>query len=187
MGMVLVVVVLVLVAGAVLGYISLYNTLVKLVNQVESAWGQVEVQLKRRYDLIPNLIETVKGYADHESGTLEAVVAARNSAVAASSPSEVAGAENLLSGALRNLFALAESYPDLKASTNFVQLQQELAATEDKVAYARQHYNASVQGLNTRCETFPSNLVAGSKARFARREYFELDDPSQGEAPRVQF
>jgi LemA protein len=159
----------------------LYNSLVREVNRVEASWGQVQVQLERRHDLVPNLVEAVKGYASHESGTLAAVVAARNAALAAASPSQAAGADDVLTGTLRNLFALAESYPDLKASANFVQLQRELSATEDKVAAARHQYNAGVQALNTRCETFPSNLVASSRPRFVRREYFSA--PSDATTP----
>jgi len=162
-----------------------YNGLVRLKNRVEGAWAQIDVQLKRRYDLIPNLVETVKGYAAHERETLEAVISARNAAVSATGPHDQAQTENVLTGALRNLFALAEAYPDLKANQNFLALQEELTGTEGRIAYARQYYNDSVQSYNTKLETFPSNIFANI-FKFTPREYFEADDQSRGNVS-VQF
>ncbi|MGA0237586.1 MAG: LemA family protein [Acidimicrobiales bacterium] len=159
--------------------ISLYNNLVKLRNRIENAWAQIDVQLKRRWDLIPNLVETVKGYADHERETLEAVIDARNAATSASGPQESAANENILSGALRQLFAVSEAYPELKANQNFLELQEELTGTEGRIAYARQHYNDQVLKYNTAIETFPAVVIAGA-LRFTEREYFEADDESRG-------
>jgi LemA protein len=156
-----------------------YNGLVSLRNRIENAWAQIDVQLKRRYDLIPNLVETVKGYAAHERGTLEAVIQARNMAMAASGPHDQAEAENMITGALKSVFALSEAYPDLKANTNFLSLQEELSGTEGRIAYARQYYNDSVVRYNTKIQSFPANAVA-SRFRFAEREYFEADDESRG-------
>lgn len=156
-----------------------YNGLVKLRNRIESAWAQIDVQLKRRYDLIPNLVETVKGYASHEKDTLDAVITARNSGMSAEGPADQAQAENMLTGALRQVFALSESYPDLKANQNFLSLQEELSGTEGRIAYARQYYNDVVQSFNTKIQTFPSLLIAGPM-RFSEREYFEADDESRG-------
>jgi LemA protein len=156
-----------------------YNGLVRLRNRIESAWSQIDVQLQRRYDLIPNLIETVKGYAAHEKGVFESVTQARANAINAQGPAEQAQAENMVTGALKSLFAVAEAYPDLKANQNFALLQEELSGTEGKIAYARQFYNDSVQSYNTKIQTFPSNLVAGPFG-FKEREYFEADDPSRG-------
>ena len=138
-----------------------FNGLVKRRNQVDNAWSQIDVQLKRRHDLIPNLVETVKGYAAHERGTFEAVTAARANAINAQSPAEQAQAENVLSGALKSLFAVAEAYPDLKANQNFLNLQEELTSAEDRVAYARQFYNDSVLSYNTQIQKFPTVLLAG--------------------------
>ncbi|MEY2476101.1 MAG: LemA protein [Actinomycetota bacterium] len=156
-----------------------YNGLVRLRNRIESAWSQIDVQLQRRYDLIPNLIETVKGYAAHEKGVFESVTQARANAINAQGPAEQAQAENMVTGALKSLFAVAEAYPDLKANQNFALLQEELSGTEGKIAYARQFYNDSVQSYNTKIQTFPSNLIAGPFG-FKEREYFEADDPSRG-------
>src|SRR6266446_2944489 len=153
-GFVFVLVLVVLVLG-VLGWIAgSYNGLVRLRNQLENAWAQIDVQLKRRYDLIPNLVETVKGYAKHESGTLERVIQARNMAMAAKTVGERAEAENVLTGTLKSLFAVAEAYPDLKANQNFMSLQEELTSTENRVAYARQFYNDSVLSYNNKLQTF---------------------------------
>lgn len=163
----------------VLYVISLYNKLVKLRNRIENAWAQIDVQLKRRWDLIPNLVETVKGYASHERETLEAVIAARNAATTATGPAEQAANENMLTGALRQLFAVSEAYPELKANQNFLELQEELTATEGRIAYARQHYNDQVTKYNTGIETFPAVVIAGM-LRFNEREYFEADDESRG-------
>lgn len=163
-----------------------YNGLVKLRNLVQEAWRQIDVELQRRHDLIPNLVETVKGYAKHERATLEEVTQARTVAAApGSSPAEQAQQENVLTQALGRLFAVAEAYPDLKANQNFLQLQQELTNTEDRVAAGRRFYNANVRTLNTRIETFPTNLIAGMFG-FHREEYFETVEIAR-QAPNVQF
>ncbi|MBO3750987.1 LemA family protein [Streptosporangiaceae bacterium NEAU-GS5] len=159
--------------------VSSYNGLVRRRNSVDNAWSQVDVQLKRRYDLIPNLVETVKGYASHERQTLEAVVAARAQAIGAQSPREQAAAENMLSGALKSLFAVAEAYPDLKASHNFGELQEELAQTENRIAYARQYYNDAVLGYNNAIQTVPANIIAGMTG-FSQREYFQAPGEERG-------
>ena len=170
------IVVVVLVAIAVFWFIGAYNRLVGLRNRVDTEWAQIDVQLKRRYDLIPNLVETVKGYAAHERQTLERVIEARNRALASTgSPQSQAKDENALVGMLRQLFALSEGYPELKASRNFLQLQQELANTEDRIQAARRFYNANVRDLNTRVEVFPSNLVARALG-FTKQEFFEIED-----------
>ncbi|MSO87205.1 MAG: LemA family protein [Acidimicrobiia bacterium] len=152
-----------------------YNGLVSMRNRIENAWAQIDVQLKRRYDLIPNLVETVKGYASHEKETLEGVVQARNAAMAASGPTGQAAAENMVTGALKSIFALSEAYPDLKANTGFLNLQEELTGTESRIAYSRQFYNDSVLKYNTRIQTFPANAIAG-KFSFVAREYFEVEE-----------
>lgn len=164
-----------------LAFMFSYNGLVGLRNKIEAAYAQIDVQLNRRHDLIPNLVATVKGYAQHESSTLEAVIAARNAATAVPA-GDVAGkaqAENMISGALKSLFAVAEAYPDLKANTNFQQLQSELSSTEDRIAYARQYYNDNVRAYNTKIQTFPSAIVA-NMFHFTERQYFEADDESRG-------
>ena len=178
MVIVLVVVVVLIVAAVLFGVVS-YNGLVRLKNRVESAWAQIEVQLNRRHDLIPNVVETVKGYAAHEQATLENVITARNRAVTASSPTEQAQAETAVSGALANVFALSEAYPDLKANQSFVALQRELSETEDRIAYARQYYNDAVNQYNTRTESFPGVLIARS-AGFGAREYFQAEGEARG-------
>jgi LemA protein len=178
---IIIVIVVVLVAVAIAGF----NNLVRLKNRVDAAWSQIDVQLKRRYDLIPNLVETVKGYAAHEKETFEKVTAARSNAMAAQGPQQQAGAENALSGTLKSLFAVAEQYPDLKANQNFLNLQEELTSTEDRIAYARQYYNDSVQKLNSKIQSFPAMLYAGI-AHATPREYFEADDESRGPVS-VQF
>ena len=165
--------------------IGSYNGLVKLRNAVDGAWAQIDVQLKRRYDLIPNLVETVKGYAAHERETLEAVIAARNIAVSAKGPGEQAAADNMLTGTLKSLFALSEAYPDLKANQNFLALQEELTGTEGRIAYARQYYNDIVQRYNTKIQTFPQAIFA-AMFRFTAREYFEAEPESRGNV-KVQF
>ncbi|MEA2702191.1 MAG: LemA protein [Actinomycetota bacterium] len=162
-----------------------YNGLVRLRNRVDNAWAQIDVQLKRRYDLIPNLVETVKGYAKHERGTFEAVTQARANAINASGPAEQAQAENMISGALKSLFAVAEAYPDLKANENFLALQEELTGTEGRISYARQFYNDAVLQLNTKIQTFPTAILA-NMFKFKEREYFEADDTSRGPVA-VQF
>jgi LemA protein len=162
-----------------------YNGLVKRRNQVDNAWSQIDVQLKRRHDLIPNLVETVKGYAAHERGTFEAVTQARANAINAQTPPEQAQAENVLSGALKSLFAVAEAYPDLKANQNFLNLQEELTSSEDRVAYARQYYNDSVLSYNTQIQKFPTVILAGM-FNFEKREFFDAA-PEDTETPQVQF
>jgi LemA protein len=182
---IVVIIILVVVVLLVIYAITQYNGLVKLKNRVEGAWAQIDVQLKRRYDLIPNLVETVKGYAAHERDTLEAVISARNAAAAPHGPAAQAESENILTGALKNLFALSEAYPDLKANQNFLALQEELTGTEGRIAYARQYYNDSVQTYNTKLETFPSNIFA-NVFNFSSREYFEAEGESRGNVT-VQF
>ncbi len=171
-----IVVVVVLVVGWL---IILYNGLVKLRNRIENAWAQIDVQLKRRYDLIPNLVETVKGYAAHERETLDAVITARTAGMNAEGPHEQAQAENMISGALKSIFALSEAYPDLKANQSFLALQEEITGTEGRISYARQYYNDSVFGYNTKIQQFPAVLIA-SAMRFTEREYFEAEDDSRG-------
>lgn len=175
----------VVIVAVALAVVVLYNRLVVLRNRVENAWAQIDVQLKRRYDLIPNLVETVKGYAAHESRTLEAVVAARSAAINAHGVAEQGAAENALTGALKSLFAIAEAYPDLKANTGFLDLQEKLTDAENKIAYARQFYNDTVMSLNTAIQSFPTNLLAGMFG-FTLREYFEAA-PETAEAPKVSF
>jgi len=162
-----------------------YNGLVSRRNRVDGAWSQIDVQLKRRHDLIPNLVETVKGYAAHERGTFEAVTNARANAINAQGPGQQAQAENALTGALKSLFAVAEAYPDLKANQNFLNLQEELTSTEDRIAYARQFYNDSVVSFNTRIQQFPT-LVIANMFNFARRELFDAE-PGDTEPVQVQF
>jgi LemA protein len=177
-----VVVVVFLVIFAVLQY----NRLIRLNVQVDESFAQIEVQLKRRADLIPNLVETVKGYASHEREALEKVVQARAASTAASSLPAVAAADGALTNALRGLLAVAEAYPDLKASTNFLQLQEELATTENKVSFARQFYNDNVRTLNTAVKTVPSSFFSGI-AKVGEREFYEVDDPAIRNAPNVKF
>jgi LemA protein len=165
--------------------VLMYNGLVRRRNQVDNAWSQIDVQLKRRYDLIPNLVETVKGYAGHERGTLEAVTEARTAAITAQGPGEQANAENVLTGALKSLFAVAESYPDLRASQNFLELQQELSATEDRAAYARQYYNDTVLTYNNAVTTVPQSIFAAI-FKFRTRQYFQAGGEERGPVP-VQF
>jgi LemA protein len=179
----IVVVVLVVLLGLYL--MITYNGLVGLRNRIENAWAQIDVQLKRRYDLIPNLVETVKGYAAHERETLDAVITARNAGMSAGTPHEQAEAENQITGALKSIFALSEAYPDLKANQNFAQLQEELTGTEGRIAYARQFYNDTVYRYNTKIQSFPANMLANS-FRFREREYFQADDESRGPT-QVQF
>ena len=179
------IIILAIVVIAVIVFIVLYNGLVQQRNRIDNAWSQIDVQLQRRHDLIPNLVETVKGYAAHERETLDAVVRARNNAVQAQGPAEQAQAENVLTGALRQLFALSEAYPDLKANQNFLNLQEELTSSEDRVAYARQFYNDSVLKYNNKIQSIPSNMIAGM-FNFAEREYFEVESAAR-EVPRVQF
>ena len=191
------VVLVVIVLLLVMAVIGMYNRLVTLRNRFKNAFSQIDVQLKRRYDLIPNLVEVAKGYIKHERETLEAVVKARNAAYsagqqAAQSPGQreamtaLGGAEGQLSGALGRLFAVAEAYPDLKANQNMLALQEELSATENKIAFARQAYNDSVMVYNTQREVFPTTIVAGM-FNFASANLFEIDEPTEREAPKVSF
>src|SRR4051812_23992282 len=173
-----IIVIVAIVVVVLLVFVFQYNGLVRLRNRIDNAWSQIDVQLQRRHDLIPNLVETVKGYASHEKETLERVVQARNQAVQASGPAAQAQAENVLTGALRQLFALSEAYPDLKANQNFLNLQEELTSTEDRVAYARQFYNDSVLKYNNKIQAIPSNIIAGM-FNFSAREYFEGEEGSR--------
>src|SRR5262245_17608951 len=166
--------------------VSLYNRLVRLRNGGESAWSDIDVQLKRRWELIPNLVETVKGYARHEQSTFEKVTAARTQAMQAQTPAEHAAAEANLQGVLKSLFALAEAYPELRANENFLGLQRELSSLEEAIQNARRYYNAVVRDLNTAIESFPGNLFAGPFG-FTKREYFELDSAAERAAPQVSF
>ena len=186
--MVIGIVIAVIVVLIILFLVLAYNGLVRSRNRIDNAWSQIDVQLKRRYDLIPNLVETVKGYAAHEKSTFEAVTAARANALNAQqtgSPQQQAAAENALSGTLKSLFAVAEAYPDLKANQNFLNLQEELTSTEDRIAYARQFYNDSVLGYNNNIQTFPRSVIAGM-FNFEKREYFEGEPEAQGPV-KVQF
>ncbi len=177
-----------IVAVLLIWAVALYNGMVRGRNEVHSAWSSIDVQLKRRHDLVPNLVETVKGYAAHERQALEAVVKARQQAVAAGgSMKDRAQAENLLTQSLRQLFALAEAYPDLKANQNFIQLQQELAATENRIGFARQYYNDAAMRYKNKLETFPGNLVAGV-FNFKPEPFFQLEAPQQERSvPQVKF
>jgi len=166
--------------------IATYNGLVQLRNQLDNAWAQIDVQLKRRYDLIPNLVETVKGYAKHERETFERVTQARNMAVNAKGVGERAEAEGILTGALKSLFAVAEAYPELKANQNFLALQEELTSTENKVSFSRQFYNDNAMVYNTRIQTFPTLLIAGM-FQFTKRDFFEVKAGPEREAPKVSF
>jgi len=186
-GIIVLLVVIALVVILVLVGVGLYNGLVRLRNVVQESWRQIDVELTRRHDLIPNLVETVKGYAAHERETLEAVISARTAAVApGSSPAQQAQQENVLTAALGRLFAVAEAYPDLKANQNFLELQRELTDTEDRLAASRRFYNANVRSLNTKVETVPSNIVAGL-CNIERAEYFEAEDPAVRSVPTVSF
>jgi LemA protein len=178
--------IIIAVALFVIFFIIQYNKLVRLNIQVDEAFAQIEVQLKRRADLIPNLVETVKGYASHEREALERVVQARAASTTASTLPAIAAADGALTNALRGLLAVAEAYPDLKASTNFLQLQEELSNTENKVSFARQFYNDSVRGLNTAVKTVPTSFFAGL-AKVGEREFYEVDDPTIRNAPNVKF
>ena len=177
---------LAVIGAVVLAVIVIYNGLVRLRAQADNAWSDIDVQLKRRYDLIPNLVETVKGYAGHERATLDAVVSARGRAMTAAGPAAKAEAEGALTQALRQVFALAEAYPQLRAVESFTQLQASLNQIEDAVQNARRYYNAVVRDLNTRIAQFPSNLIAGTFG-FTPREFFELTSDAERQAPRVSF
>lgn len=166
--------------------IAIYNSLQRKKIGAETAWSDVDVQLKRRYDLIPNLVNTVKGYASHEKEALERVMTARSAAMGARTPGEHSGAENMLTQAIGRLFAVAEAYPNLKANENFMQLQEELTSTENKIGFARQHYNRSASQYNETLAVFPNNIVGGM-FNFQRMEFFELEDAAHREAPKVAF
>jgi LemA protein len=181
-----IIIVLAVIALVAVFFVIQYNRLIRLNITVDEAWSQIEVQLKRRADLIPNLVETVKGYAEHEQTTFDAVVAARAKATTASSVADTAAADGMLTQALRGLLAVAEAYPDLKASANFASLQDELATTENKVAFSRQFYNDSVRQLNTAVKTVPTNFFAGF-AKVSEREFYEVTDPQDREVPNVKF
>ena len=184
---IILIVILVLLVVVVLWAVGGYNALVRLRNLVQESWRQIDVELKRRHDLIPNLVETVKGYAAHERGVFEEVARARSAAITpGSGPAEQAQQENVLTQALGKLFAVAEAYPDLKASQNFMALQTELTNTEDRIAAGRRFYNANVRQLNTKIETVPTNIIAGM-FHFVRAEYFEAEEPEVREAPTVSF
>jgi len=188
MGWIVLGVVVLILVGLVVWVIGLYNGLVRLRNAVKNAWSQIDVQLKRRHDLIPNLVETVKGYMEHERGTLEAVTKARNLAAGAAGqgPGEQGKAEGQLQQALSNFFVVVEQYPDLKANQNFLSLQEELTSTENKIGFARQAYNDGVMTYNNQVEMFPSNIVAGM-FNFGKEEFFEIEEPTEREAPQVSF
>ncbi len=167
-------------------FVLTYNNLITKRNRVDEAWSDIDVQLKRRYDLIPNVVETVRGYAKHESSTFENVIKARSIAMGAQTLEEHAKAENMLTGALKSLFAVAEAYPELKASTNFLQLQDELRDAEDKIQAARRFYNGNVRDFNTALQVFPTNLIAGMFG-FTARQFFELANEAERAAPQVKF
>jgi LemA protein len=180
------IVLVVILVALVLYLMTAYNGLVRLKVQCDNAWSDIDVQLKRRYDLIPNIVETVKGYAAHEKGTLEAVVSARNQAMTAKGPAAKGEAEGMLTGALRQVFALAEAYPQLRAVESFTQLQHTLGEIEDTLQNARRYYNAVVRDFNTMIEQFPSNIVAGM-GHFKEREFFQVNAPAEREVPKVSF
>jgi LemA protein len=179
----IVLVVLVVIAGAVIG---IYNSLIQLKNKVEEGWSDIDTQLKRRYDLIPNMVATVQGYAKHEKSTFEEVTKARNMAMKATSPDQKAEAENMLSGALKTLFAVAENYPELKANQNFLDLQQTLKEIEEHIQLSRRYYNATVRDFNTKLEVFPNNVIAGMLG-FKKREFFEIEKAEERETVKVSF
>ena len=166
--------------------VAVYNRLIRKRNRVKESWAQIDVQLKRRYDLIPNLVETVKGYASHEKQTFENVTKARAAAINAGNVKDQAQAENMLTGALKSLFAVSENYPELKANENFLGLQEELSSTENKIGFARQHYNEVTRNFNTSIQQAPANVIAGMFG-FTESDYFELEEPAAREAPKVEF
>jgi len=180
------IIVLVVLVILVFWIVGMYNGLVRLRNQVKNAWSQIDVQLKRRHDLIPNLVETAKGYMKHERETLEAITNARSQAVQAQGVANQAKAEGELNNAISRFMLVVENYPDLKASQNFLSLQEELASTENKVSFSRQFYNDQVLGFNTRIESVPTNIIAGM-FNFKQAEFFEIETPAERQAPKVQF
>ncbi len=179
-------VVVVLLVGLAALVVGLYNRFIRLKNAAESSWSDIDVQLKRRWELVPNLVETVKGYAAHERGTFDEVTRARGAAMQATAPNDKAQAETALTTSLKSLFAVAEAYPELRANQNFLELQGELGKLEDAIQNARRYYNAVVRDLNTAVETFPGNMIASSFG-IGRREYFELGSEAERSAPRVSF
>lgn len=185
-GIVVAIVIIAIIGILVIWVISAYNGFVRLRNMVEEAFSTMDVYLKKRYDLIPNLVETVKGYAAHEAGTLEKVVQARNFAAGASTVEDKIKGENMLQGTLKSLFAIAEAYPDLKANTNFMDLQAQLQRIEDEIANSRKYYNGIVKEFNTKTEMFPSNIVAGI-FNFVRKPLFEVNDEAERESVKVKF
>jgi LemA protein len=179
-------IILLIIVLAVIWIVAAFNGLVRLRNRVKEAWSDIDVQLKRRYDLIPNLIETVKGYAGHEKEVFEKVTEARTKAINATGAAEKAQAENMLAGALKTLFAVSENYPQLRASENFLKLQEELSDTENKIQAARRFYNSNVMDFNTRQEVFPASIIA-SMFGFVKAEFFEIGGAAEREAPKVKF
>src|SRR3989338_2138857 len=180
-----IIVIIAIIVIAIVWFVGIYNGLVKARQRVDESWSDIDVQLKRRYDLIPNLVETVKGYAQHEQGVFENVTKARAQAMSATTPGQHAQAENMLTGALKSLFAVAENYPQLKASENFAKLQDELSDTENKIQAARRFYNGNVRDFNTKIQIFPNNLVAGM-LKFTKYEFFEADEDEK-ENVKVKF
>lgn len=180
---IIIIVILLVVVGAV---IAIYNSLIQLRNQVDNAWSQIDVQLKRRHDLIPNLVETAKGYMKHERGTFEAVTEARSKAMGARTVSEHSQAEGQLSDALSKFMLVVENYPELKANQNFLAVQEELTSTENRIAFARQNYNDQVLFYNNKIQMFPSNMVAGAFS-FSKRDFFEIETPTERQTPKVSF
>ncbi len=184
--MVFLIIVIVLIVFFVLMFVSMYNSLIKLRNQVKNAWSQIDVQLKRRHDLIPNLIETVKGYMTHERDTLENITKARSQAMNASGVADKAKAEGELSGAMSKFFLVVENYPDLKANQNFLALQEELTSTENKISFSRQNYNDQVLFYNNKIQMFPTNIMAGM-FNFKDEQFFQVEDKADREVPKVSF
>ena len=184
--MVFLIIVIVVIVFFVLMFVSMYNSLIKLRNQVKNAWSQIDVQLKRRHDLIPNLIETVKGYMTHERETLQNITNARSQAMNASGVADKAKAEGELSGAMSKFFLVVENYPDLKANQNFLALQEELTSTENKISFSRQSYNDQVLFYNNKIQMFPTNILAGM-FNFAQEQFFQVEDKADREVPKVSF
>jgi LemA protein len=184
--MIFLVVLLVVVVLVIFYFVGIYNALIRLRNQVKNAWSQIDVQLKRRHDLIPNLVETAKGYMQHERETLENITKARSQAMSAQGVGEKSKAEGLLSGAISRFLLVVENYPDLKANQNFLALQEELTSTENKIAFARQAYNDQVLFFNNKIQMFPSNIVA-QMFNFQKEEFFEIEEEKEREAPKVDF
>ena len=182
-GMLVIIGIIVLIAVFVIG---IYNALIRLRNQVDNAWSQIDVQLKRRHDLIPNLVETAKGYMEHERGTFEAITEARSRAMGANTPAEAGKAEGALTDALSKFMLVVENYPDLKANQNFLSLQETLTSTENKIAFARQGYNDQTLFYNNKIQMFPSNIIAGT-FNFGKRDFFEIENEAEREVPKVEF